>query len=70
MKSNMTLAVGFLAGTNTETAITEAKQLARSLNLAYTTFSFNGVKFSIGQTANVEEAVQQYGKRSSHVISY
>ena len=56
--SNITLNVSFLAGTDICEAITEAKQLATKLDIAFVDFDFNGVKCSISQRACVDEAVK------------
>ena len=58
--SNMTIQVEFIPGTSIEDAITEAKEKAKLLNIAYVKFNFNGIKFCIGKNANVAEAVQDY----------
>ena len=56
--SNMCIQVEFLAGATIRTAITEAKEKAISLKVAYITFDFNGVKISVSPHAylyNIEE---------------
>ena len=58
--SQITIKIAFIAGTIIETAIEEARTLADTLNLAYTTFSFNKVKFSIGKNADVKEAITDF----------
>ena len=58
--SHLTISVEFLAGTEFTKAVSEAKQLAERLQLAYVAFSFNGVKCSIGANADVEEAYKQF----------
>lgn len=58
--SNICIDVEFLAGTDITQAIEEAKQKARQWGVAYVTFSFNGCKFSIGQDANVQKAVDKF----------
>lgn len=60
--SNMSMEVEFLAGTDIEKAIIEAKAMARRLGLAYIIFKFNGVSCSIGATANIEVAVEEFHK--------
>ena len=59
-KSQITISVDFLAGTRLCDALNEAKSLAIKLDVAYVTFCFNGVKFSIGQNADLYEAEQDY----------
>ena len=49
-KSNMVLAVEFLPGTTISEAVREARGKCRDYNLAYVTFKFNGVSFSISQS--------------------
>lgn len=58
--SNMIISVEFLAGTNIEDAITEAKQKAQLFDVACIHFNFNGVPFSIGRDANVQYAKEEY----------
>lgn len=60
MKNNMCIHVEFLAGTDITQAIEEAKQKARHWDVAYVKFDFNGVRFSIGQDANVQKAVDKF----------
>lgn len=58
--SNITINVDFLAGISIEHAIGEAKEKACVWNVAYVCFSFNGVKISVSQKADVEEMVEKY----------
>lgn len=58
--SNMTIQVEFIAGTGIEDAITEAIEKAKLLNIAYVKFNFNGIKFAIGQSANIAKVLQDY----------
>jgi hypothetical protein len=60
MKSNTCLPVEFLAGTSVEDAIKEAKQKAVLLCVAYITFNFNGVRFSISSRADVEKCAKEF----------
>jgi hypothetical protein len=60
MKSNITIKVEFLAGTEIEKAVTEAKQKAELWQVAYVAFKFNGVSFSIGANADVEDVVAEW----------
>ena len=66
MKSNMTIKVEFLAGTELEKAVVEAKEKAELWQVAFVKFDFNGASFSIGANADVEEVVAEwkntYGK--------
>ena len=49
-----------LAGTDIEDAVKEAKYKCSQLNLAYVSFSFNGVSVSVGKMADPAKALQQY----------
>jgi len=60
--SKITVKVSFLAGTEVKDAITEAKQKACFWDVAYVTFSFNGVRFSISQRADVDKLVGEFYK--------
>lgn len=60
MASNACMEIEFLAGTDIETAIREASNKARIFDLAYVKFSFNGVKLSIGRTADIEKAADSF----------
>lgn len=53
--SNVILHIELLAGTSITSAATEARTLARELDLAYVKFNFNGVKVSIGKHADVNK---------------
>jgi hypothetical protein len=70
--SNLTIKVDVLAGTDLEETILQAKELAQKLNIAYVCFDFNNVEFSIGQSANVEEAIEkfstEYKKKNGLVV--
>ena len=67
LKSNMILEASFLAGTDVEDAVKEAKEKAIKYDLIYVRFNFNGVLFSIGKTANVKKAVELYPKNKTIV---
>ena len=60
MKSNMSVAVKFLAGTSIEQAIEEAKIKASDWSVAYITFDFNGVKMNIRPDTSIIEAVDKF----------
>ncbi len=64
MKSNITIKVEFLVGTEVETAVAEAKQKAKLWQVAYIAFDFNGASFSIGANADVEEVIAEW--KSTH----
>ena len=57
---NASMAVEFLAGTSLRDAIIEAKQKASFFHLAFVTFNFNGVPFSISADADVDEAIKAF----------
>lgn len=63
--SNFSIEVEVLAGTSIEEAITEAKDLAQRMNLAFVKFNFNGVGVSVSQVAHVEWLLQKYLKALS-----
>ena len=75
MKSNMTIQVDFLSGTDIRDAIAEAKAFSAKMDIAYTTFKFNSISMSIGRYADVEECVEHFqsalGKDSviKHVVA-
>lgn len=60
MKSNMSVAVKFLAGTSIEQAVEEAKIKASDWSVAYITFDFNGVKMNIRQDTSIIEAIDKF----------
>ncbi len=68
MKSNMELNVNFLAGTDIKQAVQEAKQKAEQLNVAYICFKFNGVSFSIGRNADIDEVLDNW--KENHGAPY
>ena len=69
MDSNMAIDVEFLAGTSIVDAATEAKQKAIAWDVAYVKFSFNGINVSIGQGADIDYVLLQYGKKKHFIIS-
>lgn len=60
MKSHMIMNVSFLLGTSVETAVVEAKELVRELDLAYVRFKFNDVTILIGIGADPEKVFEEY----------
>jgi predicted Fe-Mo cluster-binding NifX family protein len=60
MKSNMIINVEFLAGTRLEEAIEEAINKARIFDVAYICFNWNGVDFSIGRNADIQDALKMF----------
>lgn len=70
MKSNIIIEVEFIAGTTIENAVVEAKQKAIEWGVTYIKFTFNGVKLSIGPTANVEWVIDEFSTDREHVISH
>jgi len=65
----MEINVEFLAGTSIEGAIQEAKEKARMWGVVYVCFRFNDVRLSIGQDADVDQAVKEYWQNRRHVIA-
>lgn len=66
--ANMRVSVEFLAGTDVQEAVMEAKRKAGEWDVAYVDFNFNGASFSIGRNADVYEAVKEY--ESTHGKPY
>ncbi|QJR79625.1 hypothetical protein CA267_001840 [Alteromonas pelagimontana] len=66
--SNFTLELEAMAGTSIEDVISEAKDLAGRLGIAYVKFDFNGVSMSIRQRSDVKEAADKFREalRKSH----
>lgn len=60
MISNMIIKVEFLAGTELEEAIKDAKIKAGNLDLAYICFDFNGTSFSIGRNADIANVIEEW----------
>lgn len=58
--SNITINVKFLAGTDIEEAVKEAKELAIRMDIAYVCFNFNGISISIGKSADINKVIKQY----------
>ena len=58
--SNMTINCEFLAGTEINQAIKEAKNKAIIFDVAYMCFSFNGVNLSIGKNCDIDKACDEY----------
>ncbi len=61
--SNATINIEFLAGTTIHDAVTEAKEKAGRLDLAFACFDFNGVSMSIGRNADINEVAVQWSAR-------
>ncbi len=63
MKSNATMKIEFLAGTDLVDAIKEASRIAMFMGLVYVNFSFNGIEFSVGNNPSPEatdKAISEY----------
>lgn len=58
--SNITVEIEFLAGTNIDDAVTEAKQKAAEWGVAYVKFKFNDVSFSIGGGADINKVLEDW----------
>ena len=69
MRSNMTVDVAFLAGTEIIDAVQEAKKKAGEWDVAYVCFKFNGKRFSIGSTADVELVYDEYMGSSKLIVA-
>lgn len=70
MRPSAIMEVSLLPGTGIEDAVKETRALARSLNVAYIRFNFNGTRFSIGQNAVLEYVLDQYAdNKTEHIIS-
>lgn len=67
--SNFSIEVEVLAGTSIEEAITEAKDLAQRMNLAFVMFNLNGVRMSISCEADVDELAEDYRYALSREIN-
>lgn len=67
--SPMTINVNFLAGTDISEAVAIAKRKAEFLQVAFVCFKFNGVDCSIGATANIDDAIEQYYRAIKDGIS-
>jgi len=66
--SYMVIEVEFMAGTDIRRAVTEAKDKAALFDVAYITFNFNGVRFSIGRNADIDAAVKAFHEDSKCVV--
>ena len=60
--SAICIPVEFLAGTEVEDAILQAKLKAREWDVAYVTFNFNGTSFYVGRRADTKNALEEYKK--------
>jgi hypothetical protein len=58
--SNMTIKVDLMPGTLLSQAINEAKQMASKLDVAYIEFNFNGTKFLISRTADMDKTFNNW----------
>ena len=65
--SKMTIKVGFLAGVSLNEALTEAKEKAEKLDVAYVEFNFSGVRFAVSPQADVEKGIEEF-KRGIRAI--
>lgn len=63
MKSNITIEVEFLAGTDIKEAVQEAKEKANAWNISYVRFSFNGTPFSVGKNADIDKTVEEWNDK-------
>ena len=69
MRSHICLKINLLPTTDIQEAISEAKDLAQHLNLAYVNFNFNGTNMHIGQNANIENTIEEYHTKTKFICS-
>jgi len=67
--SNMKIEVELLAGTSIEEAAKEAKIKAIQWDVAYVAFSFNDVRISVGQHADLDYIIDEYNKRTPYIVA-
>jgi hypothetical protein len=60
MTDKICLQIEFLAGTDIEEALTQAKHLAIQLQVAYITFGFNSYRCSVSRHADIEKGIEQF----------
>lgn len=58
--SNINLKVEFMAGTTIEEAISEAAQLTKRLDIAFTEFNFNGINCAVSKSPNISKLVMDF----------
>jgi hypothetical protein len=58
--SSLTIPVEIMAGADFESAVEDAKELAKRLEVAYVTFKFNGISVSVSQSASSFDMYKQY----------
>jgi len=63
--SRFKITVDVLIGTDLKSAVQEAKRKSLEWDVQYVGFYFNGINFSIGRNANVDDTVKQYRTASS-----
>ena len=59
-RSEMEIVVKFLPGTDLKEALYEAKTKAVLWNVAYISFEFNDVEFSIGSNADIDDVICEW----------
>lgn len=65
----MSINVEFLVGTDLEEALLEARKKCSQWGVSYVSFKFNGVAFSIGPTADIQKALQEYAKNQKAILN-
>lgn len=68
MRSNITIDIEFLQGTDLKDAVEEAKAKALMWDVAYVQFSFNGYAFAIGRNADVLRVLEKYESKPTFAI--
>lgn len=63
-----TIKVESMAGSAIRDAIEQAANLAIELDVSLVSFDFNGVKFSISQSPNIDKIIESYHKFPKYVI--
>jgi hypothetical protein len=67
---SMIINVEFVAGTDINSAVSQAKQKASQWGVSYVCFNFNGISFSIGCSADIESVINQYTRHNKDEIKY
>lgn len=60
--SKMSIRVSFTAGVSLREALTEAKEKAKKLGVAFIEFSFNGASFAVSPQADIERGIEEFEK--------
>jgi len=66
--SKMSIKVSFTVGVSLREALTEAREKAEKLGVAFIEFSFNGAFFAVSPQADIERGIEEFEKGMKAIV--